>query len=453
MSIASELEQVAMNLNSALAEINDKLTTKGGTASSTVYGVVAAVENLPSGGEDENIIFTTRNGNGYFSVGEKRSFSWNGALTNSNGSNYAFAYGNKTQWRIVYKCKITTDNKSNYPVFWGNSGDSIDNSNTTMLYQAPSGSLNFNHRNIDGQKPGQKFKNANADTEFIPELNKWYYIVCCWLNGVLWGLIFDDNLNVVGNILPSQTKRMYLNGTATKIGIRAGSNAGLIGQIDLQNTLFETNNVIGWGNSTSLTNGLGKENFGFSNWNSFTEVEYISSTASTGQYIDLLAGLENDDFEIDFEIKTDGRYSAIFSYGWGSNYGHCYVNGGIAVWDDGLKGKITPESYDDWLVCKLTRGGNNYTLSVNGQTATFTDSHSFGNTIPLTLFTRYDNGFDNGVFSLRKFKVKKAGELIRDLYPCYHSTYTNFVGLFDKINNQFFGNLGTGTFLKGADVN
>lgn len=49
MSIATELEQIATNLNSALTEINTQLTAKGGTASSTVYGVASAVENLPSG--------------------------------------------------------------------------------------------------------------------------------------------------------------------------------------------------------------------------------------------------------------------------------------------------------------------------------------------------------------------------------------------------------------------
>lgn len=50
MSIASDLTAVATNLNSALEEINDKIEAKGGTASETVYGVAAAVENLPSGG-------------------------------------------------------------------------------------------------------------------------------------------------------------------------------------------------------------------------------------------------------------------------------------------------------------------------------------------------------------------------------------------------------------------
>lgn len=49
MSIASDLTAVATNLNSALEEINDKIEAKGGTASETVYGVAAAVENLPSG--------------------------------------------------------------------------------------------------------------------------------------------------------------------------------------------------------------------------------------------------------------------------------------------------------------------------------------------------------------------------------------------------------------------
>lgn len=48
-------------------------------------------------------------------------------------------------------------------------------------------------------------------------------------------------------------------------------------------------------------------------------------------------------------------------------------------------------------------------------------------------------------------KVFKSGVAVLDLYPCYRKA-DGVIGLYDTVNNRFYTNNGSGTFLKGADV-
>lgn len=48
-------------------------------------------------------------------------------------------------------------------------------------------------------------------------------------------------------------------------------------------------------------------------------------------------------------------------------------------------------------------------------------------------------------------KVFKSGVAVLDLYPCYRKN-DGEIGLYDVVNNRFYTNNGSGTFLKGADV-
>ena len=53
--------------------------------------------------------------------------------------------------------------------------------------------------------------------------------------------------------------------------------------------------------------------------------------------------------------------------------------------------------------------------------------------------------------SISHCKLYQGTVLVRDFQPVYN-IFTGEIGLFDKVNNKFYGNAGTGTFLKGADV-
>lgn len=48
-------------------------------------------------------------------------------------------------------------------------------------------------------------------------------------------------------------------------------------------------------------------------------------------------------------------------------------------------------------------------------------------------------------------KITHNGSLVRDLVPCYRKA-DGAIGLYDIVNDGFYGNAGTGTFTKGADV-
>ena len=48
--------------------------------------------------------------------------------------------------------------------------------------------------------------------------------------------------------------------------------------------------------------------------------------------------------------------------------------------------------------------------------------------------------------------AKSGGAVLLDLVPCYRKS-DGEIGMYDTVSRQFFKNLGTGSFAKGADVN
>ena len=107
---------------------------------------------------------------------------------------------------------------------------------------------------------------------------------------------------------------------------------------------------------------------------------------------------------------------------------------------------------------------HSYTINPSSQKI---DSYSFSldySTMPtspqnmnITLFSnnaRYNNDPPENIRAkskIKSFKIKEDGVLVRDFVPCYN-IYTDEIGMFDTVSNQFYTNAGTGTFLKGADV-
>lgn len=56
-----------------------------------------------------------------------------------------------------------------------------------------------------------------------------------------------------------------------------------------------------------------------------------------------------------------------------------------------------------------------------------------------------------GNFRASYFILYDGNEKVREYYPCYRKS-DNAIGLFDKVSNTFFPNLGSGIFLKGNDI-
>lgn len=57
----------------------------------------------------------------------------------------------------------------------------------------------------------------------------------------------------------------------------------------------------------------------------------------------------------------------------------------------------------------------------------------------------------HGTFKLYSCQMYDNGTLVRDYVPCYRKS-DSVAGLYDLVNNVFYANAGTGTFIKGADV-
>lgn len=88
-------------------------------------------------------------------------------------------------------------------------------------------------------------------------------------------------------------------------------------------------------------------------------------------------------------------------------------------------------------------------LYLDGTKLNFTAGTSMANA-NLILFRVLN---DNRVFlgKIYSTKVYDDNILIRDLVPCYRKS-DNVIGMFDLVNNVFYTNAGSGTFLKGNNT-
>ena len=88
-------------------------------------------------------------------------------------------------------------------------------------------------------------------------------------------------------------------------------------------------------------------------------------------------------------------------------------------------------------------------LYLDGAKLNFTAGTSMANA-NLILFRALN---DNRVFlgKIYSTKVYDDNILIRDLVPCYRKS-DNVIGMFDLVNNVFYTNAGSGTFLKGNNA-
>ena len=184
----------------------------------------------------------------------------------------------------------------------------------------------------------------------------------------------------------------------------------------------------------------------------YKRLEYIQSSGT--QYVDTLfnptqntqlvlnaaflgsagtnvAGVRNN------SIDTTNRFG-IISFGSASKLGAFFRDSSIkAVTFDNNR-----HLYDlskDGLVCDGTSYGG-------------ANTGSFSCTYSLTLFA-WNNGADGVTCNLCKVyscQIYDNGTLIRDYIPC--QTTAGEIGLWDDVNEVFYGNAGTGTFTAGPEV-
>ena len=98
----------------------------------------------------------------------------------------------------------------------------------------------------------------------------------------------------------------------------------------------------------------------------------------------------------------------------------------------------------DGVIQKIKSGGSFY---YEIQLQTCLDMYK---EVPMYLFSRMQTyGFSKT--TVYRCKIEREGLLVRDFIPCYRKS-DNEIGLYDIVNNQFYTNAGSSSFLKGANV-
>lgn len=191
----------------------------------------------------------------------------------------------------------------------------------------------------------------------------------------------------------------------------------------------------------------------------YTELEYISSTQSGGQYIDLnikIYEVANTTFDIAIKFKLIGAgqdsttqatifgcqkdvspYPGIFIRKYNNSVTGRYVGANIKDRTIGQVGNIIelPEQ---------TSPNKNVYTSVG------TSTHTWGT----SLFCYFNNGSNNPArfaeADIYYFKLFVNGTLVRDMVPCKDSN--NVVGMYDVVNNTFYTSPNGAAFVAGPEV-
>lgn len=184
----------------------------------------------------------------------------------------------------------------------------------------------------------------------------------------------------------------------------------------------------------------------------YQEVEYIESTGT--QYIDTNVGsTENTGCIIDFQFaNTNGQIlSGVLEAGLG-RFIPCLVEGGVI--------KSSTQVQNVTIECLSTNITDRHTCeyNINNKKIIFdgiekgtvgsigaTENHIY---IFCRNYTASPFYSDVKVYS---YKIYENGTITRNFVPCYRKS-DNEIGLYDVLNNTFYTNAGTGTFLKGNNM-
>ena len=167
----------------------------------------------------------------------------------------------------------------------------------------------------------------------------------------------------------------------------------------------------------------------------YTQLEYIQSSGT--QYID--TGLtcnkaDNYQIKIDCELANDDKYAGANGY---LQYQASIMNG--------VRGNLS-----------VTYENHIETISVDNVVKKTSDWSSFnGSNVKIGILrlgnsnnTWYSADIQSG--KIYSCEIYKDDVLQRDYVPCRNQS--NEIGLYDVVNNIFYGNAGTGSFVAGAEV-
>ena len=185
--------------------------------------------------------------------------------------------------------------------------------------------------------------------------------------------------------------------------------------------------------------------------NGYTELEYIQSSGT--QYID--TGFKpNQDTRVvtKFDmIQTDTAWRKL----WGSGSGSYNLD--FALWNSGttkLQSYYGTKTNNAVPITSMSLNvdANKNIWKYSGETITF-DKNNFTCAYSMYIFNvnKDDNSqYFPGMMKLYLFKIYDNDVLVRDFIPCKNPS--GVIGLYDTVNNQFYQNAGTGTFIAGPEI-
>ena len=216
------------------------------------------------------------------------------------------------------------------------------------------------------------------------------------------------------------------------------------GLYDVINNIFYTNSGTG-----EFTYGPEVPNLDYLH---YQEVEYIESTGT--QYID--TGI------IPYKTTTELKY-AFTNLANEQTVAGCFNEGNnrYYVCQIDSVGNLSFRNKSNTIIFNTTSDTDIHTIKYNDtNNYVFLDNQNIGtvsnlaNSLvnSLTLFARKSTNMES--YSKSRIYYCKIWEdevLVRNFIPCYRKS-DNEIGLYDTINNVFYTNSGTGTFLKGNDI-
>ena len=177
----------------------------------------------------------------------------------------------------------------------------------------------------------------------------------------------------------------------------------------------------------------------------YQEVEYIGKSSATASYIDTK-------YKPTYNTKVVATASIFSGFLCGQDSG----------WSTSGFGILKNYSYfsNKWSSVSITTDVHNFITSKDGYYVddvlkdSFSGAAVFTGSYSLHIYSNNRNGSPSeyGYGNIYTFKIYESDELQRDFVPCYEKS-TNNIGLYDLITKEFYPTSGTGTWIKGDDVN
>ena len=264
--------------------------------------------------------------------------------------------------------------------------------------------------------------------------------------------LYNNNNTLLRDFIPCYRKSDGVIGLYDKVEGKFYTNQGT-------GTFLKGNNV---NNNTSTTQ---TTNTNASIPAEYQEVEYIDTNCSYNRnasnsscpYIDTGVKTTTNGIGIDGKIVVGGTNND----DWQQIFGNRNANGKFGLWwYSGYSGLFWET--DQQNSCHIASNNINHTdpftikitgntFNINGYETTCANTAKNGTT-NLLLFDVNDTPESVRPMKLYYWKIYDGTTIIRDFVPCYRKS-DGVIGLYDKIEGKFYTNQGTGTFLKGNNVN